>query len=240
MKKFLPLVALFAMPSMMQAQDFTFTHDTTVKYTSGDDVTFVNADNFINNNSGASFTYKWKFINKDITLPTGWSYNGICDNKLCYTMSSVPNPFSGDQIESMPVADKDLSIFEVRMNIPKSADMGTILLHFEIKTDAQTDTCYFLISKTPAGIQNISIQDLSVNVYPNPATQNTIFVATEPSLKIQTLNFYNAMGQLVKQVQTAGADLTSVDLTQLASGTYFMEAINNRQEKIAQKQIVKP
>lgn len=239
MKKILSLAGLVALPLLMQAQDFSFENDTLVTLTSGNNDSYVGATNFIVNESSESIVYYWRFLNRDVELPDGWAFDGICDNKLCYIMESIPNPFSGDTIESMPVAFKDESVFEVRMLIPTSAAEGSIFLEFEVYTENQIDSVYFIISKTPAGIQTIPVHDLRVNIYPNPSHNNTIHVVTKSELNIEYLYFYNSLGQKVLEMPTQGKELTSIDISSFTSGNYFMEAINTNNERVVSKQFIK-
>lgn len=57
-------------------------------------------------------------------------------------------------------------------------------------------------------------------VYPNPARDVVVYVGTEA-----TLTFFNAYGQLIKQV-TAASGSQTINVNDLPAGTYLMEIVN--------------
>ena len=67
-------------------------------------------------------------------------------------------------------------------------------------------------------------------VYPYPAT-NTIHISTEVNLC--SLALYDVFGKLILRKQK---DTNTIDVSNLASGIYFLE-LNSRNEKVAKKSI---
>ncbi|MES2747367.1 MAG: T9SS type A sorting domain-containing protein [Bacteroidota bacterium] len=60
------------------------------------------------------------------------------------------------------------------------------------------------------------------SVYPNP-TSELLNIQLQQEMILQSANIYNALGQLVTQVTT-----TTIDVSSLAKGTYFVEVITNQ------------
>ena len=80
-----------------------------------------------------------------------------------------------------------------------------------------------------------------IKLFPNPASQNKISIAyTLPdNIKLNKVNIYNTLGQVVKTVKLDNQSNNSVDIdTQnLQKGTYFCELIGNK-GKISASQFV--
>ena len=79
--------------------------------------------------------------------------------------------------------------------------------------------------------QNLEVDhlDLSakITVYPNP-TLSKIFFEAKESLLSQKVTVFNTSGQLVLQKQLSADN--SVDLTDLASGTYLVQLSENKSD----------
>jgi len=79
--------------------------------------------------------------------------------------------------------------------------------------------------------QNLEVDhlDLSakITVYPNPTVSKIFFEAKE-SLLSQKVTVFNTSGQLVLQKQLSADN--SVDLTDLASGTYLVQLSENKSD----------
>ena len=63
----------------------------------------------------------------------------------------------------------------------------------------------------------------SLKIYPNPAS-SVITIETEG---VQTINIYNALGQLVKSVTTKGTKEVRLDVSEWASGAYLVEGLGD-------------
>ena len=73
----------------------------------------------------------------------------------------------------------------------------------------------------PTGTAESQIVPEALKIYPVPASS---FVTIETE-GMQTVNIYNALGQLVKSVSTYGASEVRLDVSEWASGAYFVEGV---------------
>jgi len=85
-----------------------------------------------------------------------------------------------------------------------------------------------------------SAENISFNMFPNPATENTyVTLPSSFSVNPTTINVYNALGILVKQeVISASQTQYSVSLDGFASGLYMIQ-LNNEGKSITQSLLVK-
>ena len=74
----------------------------------------------------------------------------------------------------------------------------------------------------PTEIAENQTQTELMKVYPVPASS---FVTIETE-GMQIINIYNAVGQLVKSVSAKGASEIRLDVSEWASGAYFVEGLN--------------
>ena len=74
----------------------------------------------------------------------------------------------------------------------------------------------------PTGVAENQIQTESLKVYPVPASS---FITIEAE-EMQTINIYNMMGQLIKSVLTDSASEVCLDISEWASGVYFVEGVD--------------
>jgi len=74
----------------------------------------------------------------------------------------------------------------------------------------------------PLGISENQPQTESLTVYPVPASS----VITIEAEGMQTMNIYNMIGQLIKSVSTNGVSEVHLDVSEWASGVYFVEGID--------------
>ena len=63
-----------------------------------------------------------------------------------------------------------------------------------------------------------------LSIYPNPAS-STITIEAEG---MQTVSIYNLLGQLVKSVSSCGASELRLDVSEWASGLYFVEGVDEK------------
>jgi photosystem II stability/assembly factor-like uncharacterized protein len=118
------------------------------------------------------------------------------------------------------------------MNIPNQFNAGLFSVKFSPLTETPTAIAtgaYNLeirtngFSSVPPG--NPSQNNLSVQVFPNPASQTITFGYTLPSPQAVSLLIYNATGQLLlsplQNVQQFGFQSVPVQTAVLANGTYY-------------------
>jgi hypothetical protein len=77
---------------------------------------------------------------------------------------------------------------------------------------------------TNAGNTAVSVSDISVTVYPNPTT-NTISIAS-PFKDGAMIQIINNQGTVIQTVD-AKSDITQIDVTSLAAGSYFVQYQDN-------------
>ena len=75
----------------------------------------------------------------------------------------------------------------------------------------------------PTGVGENQPQEDSLRVFPNPASS----IITIETAGMQTLNVYNATGQLIKSVSVDGASEVRVNVSKWAAGTYVVEGVDN-------------
>ena len=75
----------------------------------------------------------------------------------------------------------------------------------------------------PLDVTENQSQTDSVKVYPVPASS---FITIE-SVGLQTINIYNTQGQLVKTISVEGAPKVRLEVSEWASGVYFVEAMGD-------------
>ena len=74
----------------------------------------------------------------------------------------------------------------------------------------------------PTGIVENQIQTESLKVYPVPASS---FVTIEAK-GMQTINIYNALGQMIKSVSVSNALKLNLDVSAMPNGLYFIDAVD--------------
>ncbi|MBR3491030.1 MAG: exo-alpha-sialidase, partial [Bacteroidales bacterium] len=74
----------------------------------------------------------------------------------------------------------------------------------------------------PLGVAENQFETESLKVYPNPASS----VITIEAEGIQTINIYNALGQLVKSVSANGVSEVRLDVSEWAFGAYFVVGVD--------------
>ncbi|MEZ5017180.1 MAG: T9SS type A sorting domain-containing protein [Flavipsychrobacter sp.] len=89
--------------------------------------------------------------------------------------------------------------------------------------NATTDYCEAANFTSTVGIWQHIAQQLSFNVYPNPA-HNTINITLSHPEFVNTVSLYNVTGQLVGIDKTSSKKNITLNISELPSGTYFIKA----------------
>ena len=76
------------------------------------------------------------------------------------------------------------------------------------------------------GINNISINNNGLSIYPNPASNYVNIKLENTSHSNLTLNIYNIIGLLVKS-ETIANDQQKINISDLNNGTYLLEIKSN-------------
>lgn len=79
-------------------------------------------------------------------------------------------------------------------------------------------------STTPTGIKSNTKADGWISIYPNPSNgEFTLDLNTGTDQKQNTVSVYNMMGELVFEKQVTANSKQTIDVSQLANGTYFVK-----------------
>jgi Secretion system C-terminal sorting domain/HYR domain/Lectin C-type domain len=117
-------------------------------------------------------------------------------------------------------------------------EAGSYNINF-VATDATGNdaSCLFILTIEDIVLQ-IPEQDslASLSVYPNPAS-NYINISNPNQLNLQTVQLFDVMGRLVKTFRVDGTQNQRLDISEIASATYFI-IISTKNEEII-KQIIK-
>jgi len=89
------------------------------------------------------------------------------------------------------------------------------------------DTIYFS-GTAPLGINQITKEDNSVNVYPNPFSTNaTMAIGGSTQLDNASLVIYNVLGQTVKTINNINTNTINIDRDNVPGGMYIYTLVNN-------------
>ena len=80
-------------------------------------------------------------------------------------------------------------------------------------------TCFFLLFALVSMAQDGKQQGETLGFYPNPA-KDVLNIQTKQDLEVNSIEIYNQLGQIVMATTNA---INSVDVANLASGTYFVK-----------------
>jgi hypothetical protein len=105
------------------------------------------------------------------------------------------------------------------------ADAGnyTVVLHL-------SSTCGFIADTLSAhivGINQINVSNDALNVYPNP-TRDMATVAVDGTLKMEKLEVYNVIGQIVYKAAAQSQSKHVISLTGMASGIYTIQVYTDK------------
>lgn len=98
---------------------------------------------------------------------------------------------------------------------------------FHLQKNGVTLLTFFIPGIT--GINNKTFTQNSFEVFPNPATELLTIKLTDPSLVDKPIQIYNSIGLLIKSVSVHDIS-TSIDISGLAPGLYFIQPQNYPQE----------
>lgn len=99
----------------------------------------------------------------------------------------------------------------------------TVVLHL-------SSTCGFIsdtLSAHIVGIHQINVSNDALNVYPNP-TRDMATVAVDGTLKMEKLEIYNVIGQVVYKATAQSQSKHVISLTNMASGIYTIQVYTDK------------
>ena len=226
--------------SFSYAQDFTLEHGTvngtTTGTANGDMDDFVTLTNHLTNISDATFKYKWNII-MPVDVPSGWTLQGFCDNKLC---RATGGPWATGAVEeSDDLTAGSESVFKMQVCAPVSAPDGTAMVKIRVFTRGQVDTATYILEKGPLGISTISLDDKRVILSPNPANDK-VTVYTDKSLNGEKAMVFNMVGRVEKQQTIAkGSESTVIDINSLPAGMYMIRITDNKGNVVTSRKLTK-
>lgn len=237
MKKIL-IALLLHIPFSLFSQDFEFLDDSVSATTEGS-AAFTAVHNKVINLSDRTYRFTWKLLNPDDILPS-WSFNGFCDNSVCYTMMAPNEWYAGNPVESSDLAPSEESEFKLQLNIPPDAENGTCILKFEVSTEFQTDTAYFIATKaSTTGIAIVPVDDARICLYPNPSATGKISLFTSKELKTKEIHLINMMGRKEAVIPASGTEIQVIDIQHLSNGIYFLDIIDHSGNKLSTRKFTK-
>ena len=114
-----------------------------------------------------------------------------------------------------------------------SASGATGLVTFTDATDPDfAPVLNLTYGPVPVGLSDISAEDKSVTMYPNPT--NGIVMMDTNGQRILEISVYNSTGQLIANPET---QINSIDLSSFSSGIYMIKITTA--ENVITKRIVK-
>lgn len=97
--------------------------------------------------------------------------------------------------------------------------------------------------KPPAELdttKNPPVKEPILWLYPNPASTNLFYYHHQDNFQNATASIYNAAGELVQKWEITENDITyDIDVSQLASGNYYLRVINMLGEVVQTEKFVK-
>lgn len=219
------ILSAFVLLGFVTAQaQFTFKPGKTGNLISGSAAEFeLVGYGFVKNTGSTTKTFVWRMIPP--SLPNAWSA-ALCDRNLCHDVGVLRGTFdlnAGDSgnidIHTYPQSTGGVGQVEVEIFVEgDSANAQHQSFDF---------SAWALSARTPA--------KTGIEIYPNPATNKlNITLDTDKAVNIE---IYNVLGQLKKtHVHTGGT--STIDLTDLATGIYFLRYTDNN-GKVVSKQFKK-
>lgn len=171
--------------------------------------------------------YSWKIFNQN--LPADWINDdfSLCDGSNCYTNQQC---LSGQgHIDSI----RSINPTTIQLHVRPGTSDGTYYVTLQLKDYNNSNTKYitFQFNKFPTAVSSISKSDESVTVYPNPARE-AVNVVFDDNLNAKTVAVYNLIGKVVSYYRVTG-NSARLDLSEVASGIYFLRLMNAQGEVVA-------
>jgi len=179
-----------------------------------------------------AITYKWTLITN--TLPSAWDYS-LCDWQTCYIF--IPNSSAMDSISLTDAQNGIKGFFSLAIIPGSNYGSGILAIHvYDAKDINRGDTISMTIENPNlVGIKENSAVSL-LSIYPNP-TQNKVTFNNKSFEKVD-IEIYSAIGTLVMQDVSLANQSTSIDLSKLDRGIYFVTIVDNNGMRKTEKLIL--
>lgn len=176
---------------------------------------------FVKNTSGSSVDYVWQM--QRINFPTGWAA-ALCDKNICHDTGVYTAQFT--------LAAGDSGILDVHTYPDSVGGNGSIKVTvYPVGNPGASQSDTFGFNAWALSAKNVSRQN-EVEFYPNPTTsQLNINFATDKPVTFQVCNI---LGQ-VKLQHTHVGKLTTIDVSELPTGIYFLGYTNDKGQLVYKK-----
>lgn len=187
-------------------------------------------------------TLKWNVVSS--TFPSEWltlsSGNGICDNNLCYNISSL-YPSGAVRTSGTYNVTSGSHLFDMQFNPNNAASTapGTYYMRVKLVNQAAMDSAYvtFAITvPTTSSVNNVSKTE-ELQMYPNPASSELNFVY-EGSSDIKTAAIYNIIGKTMAVFRVSG-NSANMSLENMPAGIYILRLANAQGQLVATRKFTK-
>lgn len=202
--------------------------------------------------------YTIRFENTGTASAIDVSVNDILDTKLDetsikmvsashgYTLDRVGNNLTWkfDNIQ-LPVSVADTEIgkgyvtFKVKMKPGFSVGdvvPNTASIYFDSNPAIITNT---FNTQFVSLLANASFATSEFLLYPNPASQMVQITMPNTSDSLESITLYDVVGKVVRQINSISANQSTIDVSQMEKGVYFVEILTENNTKQIKKLVVK-
>jgi uncharacterized repeat protein (TIGR01451 family) len=202
--------------------------------------------------------YTIRFENTGTASAIDISVNDILDAKLDetsvkmissshgYTLDRVANNLTWkfDNIQ-LPVSVADTEIgkgfitFKIKMKPGfSSGDVvpNTASIYFDSNPAIITNT---FNTQFVSLLANASFETSEFLLYPNPASQMVQITLPNTGDSLESITLYDVLGKVVRQVGSISANQSTIDVSQMEKGVYFVEILTENNIKQIKKLVVK-
>jgi len=220
-KLLLPLFTLACFA--LQAQDFSVeVLDTTITGSPSEGTFYGDIDLY--NNLGSTFTMHWERIAESV--PAGWTTSN-CDPEACRAVGVTSASFT------LPTNTSYLNT-----HFYPDGVAGSGYMRVKLWLDSDTSENVVLTYYGVAGSVGIDDLDASeIQVFPTIANSTLNIMLPHPGEPIQA-HIYGLNGQHAQSFQLASGNASSVDVSDLKAGVYFI-SFNLGGSKVLTKKFVK-
>jgi len=190
--------------------------------------------NYIKNNTTETINVSWERTLED--LVDGWT-SSICDESICYPSGQSMN------INPITIAPGDSAKIKVQFNPNYDNLFGASMVEIRVIAKAagtaDTITASFLSEVYATGIEDVFIEEKTVDIYPNPVI-NQLFLELNNYPEASIVEVYNMVGKRVEQffIENVG-EIQKYDLFDLQEGMYFISLLDNNNQLLETKRFSK-
>jgi len=221
MKRIILFALLTISISALQAQVFLNSDTIVTPIANLDDAVGYNMISSLN---AGSTNLRW--TRKVIEMTEGWT-SAICDKNGCYFPTVDSNELS---LASGETSNLDLHLYT--NNIFEGYALVEIIIEDLNNPNFSITGVFIYTSQAPSSSENIERVD--IKLFPNPS--HGLINIQSASTNIENVQIYNSIGQLQMHQKL---DNSSIDISHLPTGNYYMRAIDNSNNILATKLISK-